>query len=436
MNTIVSRQYQDAFFAMNTRSKDAIFIEGGSSRVAQRLLDDQHFMPTPTDFSDFAPDCWADIAGDCEDLRKEIARFLAYGNGPTGSQGSIDDAAAAKEETPLARLKAYAKDAWQLVTADIELTHQCNCRCRYCYLADYKSHGMSFEELQRLATSLRKAGVIFTSLTGGELFLRPDAIDVLSLFADLNFILEIKSNGTLLDAATISALAKLPVFDMQVSIYDIVDGPSETTRRDYPFSKIAESIRQLVAVGMPLTLSVTVGKHNIDHLDLIHQRLKEIADIAIFYSPYITPRRSGADDGIKLRLSSGEMNEKLLPFLRRTHNFSKMEWYRDCSTCKYPCTAGITQIAVDPLGNLYPCLDLPAVIGNVKHGDVDTLLSIASRQRTISRFRMAGMTQCLNCDIREFCDSCVGIALMENGDHTRPARHKCDVVHFFVLNDP
>ncbi len=436
MNTIVSRQYQDAFFAMNANSKDAIFIEGGSSRVAQRLLSDPHFTPTPTDFPEFDPDCWADISGDCEDLRTEIAHFLAYGNGPADTQGSIGDPAAAKEETPLARLKTYAKDAWQLVTADIELTHQCNCRCRYCYLADYKSHGMSFKELQRLATALRKAGVIFTSLTGGELFLRPDAIDVLSLFADLNFMLEIKSNGTLLDAATIAALAKFPVFDMQVSIYDIADGPSETTRRDYPFSRIAESVRQLVAVGMPLTLSVTVGKHNIDHLDLIHQRLKEIADIAIFYSPYITPRRSGEDDGIKLRLSSREMKEKLLPFLRRTHNFSKMEWYRDCSACKYPCTAGITQVAADPLGNLYPCLDLPVVIGNVKHGDVDTLLSIASRQGTMNRFLMAGMTQCLNCNIREYCDSCVGIALMENGDHTRPARHKCDVVHFFVLNDP
>jgi len=436
MNTIVSRQFSDAFYAMRTDSKDAIFFEGGSSRIAQRLLSDHGFTPTPKDFPDYDPDCWADISEDCEDLRSEIARFRSGDNGSIGAQESIGNEAAEKKETPLARLKAYAKKTWQLVTADIELTHLCNCRCRYCYLADYINHGLPIEELYRLASALRRAGVVFTSLTGGELFLRPDAIEVLNMFADLNFMLEIKSNGTLLDSEKIAALAKLPVFDMQISIYDIVDGQSDTTQRIYPFNKIAESIRQLSEVGMPLTLSVTVGKHNIDQLDLIHQTLKEIADIAIFYSPYITPRRSGSDDGIKLRLSDREMNEKLLPFLQRTHNFSKMEWYRDCATCMHPCTAGITQIAVDPLGNLYPCLDLPEVIGNVRHVDVDMLLSVQSRQRTMSKFRMADMPQCMDCKVREYCDSCVGIALMENGTHTRPARHKCDVVHFFVLNDP
>ncbi|MDD3896465.1 MAG: radical SAM protein [Candidatus Peribacteraceae bacterium] len=434
MNKIVSRTFADAFFAMKADSKNAIFFEGGSCRIAQRLMTDPNYMPTQTDFPEYDPSCWSNIEEDCSSLRSEITEFLTGDTPPI--PGQRDKPSEPTEDTPLARLKTYAKTYWQLTSADVELTHLCNCRCRFCYLASYENSGLRLEELQRIGSALKDAGVIFTSLTGGELFLRPDAMDILQLFTDLNFMLEIKSNGTLLDAAKIETLARLPIFDMQISIYETADGFSATTQRSYPFTQVTESIKQLASSEVPLTLSVTVGKHNVDRLDEIHHALKQIADIAIFYSPYITPRRSGADDGITFRLSTTEMQEKLLPFLRRTGNFSKMEPYRDCTACLHPCTAGITQVAIDPLGNLYPCLDLPVVIGNVRHGDVDTLLSSATRGQAMSRFRMADMAQCLECDVREYCDSCVGISLLENGTHTRPARHKCDVVRFFTLNEP
>jgi len=420
---------------MKTDSKDMLFLEGGSCRIAQQLMTDPGYVPLREDFPEYDPSCWPDIVADCSCLRDEIVQFLA-GNSPPAQVR--DDASSIKqaEDISLVRLKTYARANWQLTSADIELTHLCNCRCRFCYLASYENHGLQLEELQRIGSALRNAGVIFTSLTGGELFLRPDAMDVLQLFADLNFMLDIKSNGTLLDSAKIATLAQLPIFDMQISIYDIAEGFSATTQRLYPFTRVEDSIKQLVSCQVPLTLSVTVGKHNVDRLDEIHDALKRIADIAIFYSPYITPRRSGTDDGIALRLSAKEMQEKLLPFLQRTGSFSKLEPYRDCITCIHPCTAGITQVAMDPLGNLYPCLDLPINIGNVRHGDVHTLLSAETRRKIMSRFRMADMAQCLDCRVREYCDSCVGIALLENGTHTRPARHKCDVVHFFTLNDP
>ncbi|MBU1124074.1 radical SAM protein, partial [Patescibacteria group bacterium] len=411
MNTIVSRTFSDAFFAMRTNSEDSLFFEGGSNRLAQRFLTEPSYVPTMKDFPDYDPECWGDISEDFEQLRTEVALFLE-GQTATDSIRDGTEANGEGEKTPIAMLKTYARNNWQLTSADIELTHLCNCRCQFCYLASYKNYGLSLEELHQAGLALSKAGVIFTSLTGGELFLRPDAIEILNLFADLNFMLDVKSNGTLLSAKKIEALAKLPIYDMQISIYDIVDGHSDVTQRSYPFERVAENIRQLVEIGIPLTLSVTVGRHNIDQLDAIHQKLKQIADIAIFYSPYITPRRSGADDGIKLRLSAQELQEKLLPFLRRTNNYSKLEAYRDCSACLHPCTAGITQIALDPMGNLYPCLDLPVEIGNVRHGDVDTLLSVESRKRTMSKFRMAEMAECLSCDVREYCDSCVGVAML------------------------
>ena len=432
MNSIITRTFEDAFLGIKKNTWDTIFFEGGSSKVAQHFVVDANYEPTLSDFPEYGEESWNDIREDCRNIKIEIDLFLAGKSKtlPVDSTSTNSD-----DVSPLQRLSQYATSHWQLTVANIELTSQCNFRCGFCYLADYNNGGLSLLELEKLGIGLQKAGVVFTSLTGGEMFMRPDVAEIIALYSQLGFALEIKTNGALLNANRISLLEGLPIFDFQISIYEISDGISEITHSHYPFDRIADNIRQLVEMGLPVGLSVIVGKHNIDVLDVIHQTLKKIADISIFYNPLITPRRSGADEGIAFRLSAEELNGKFLPFLRRNNDFVREEKHRDCSTCINPCFAGRNQIAIDPSGNVYPCLDLPEIIGNIRYGDVDNILSIESRRKAMDKFLIADMAQCLTCEIKDCCDSCVGIALVENGDHTRPARHKCDVARFYALND-
>jgi MoaA/NifB/PqqE/SkfB family radical SAM enzyme len=61
----------------------------------------------------------------------------------------------------------------------LDLTYRCNERCIHCYL-DHDDHGeMTLAEITALLDQLADAGVFFLTISGGEIFLRPDLFDIL-----------------------------------------------------------------------------------------------------------------------------------------------------------------------------------------------------------------------------------------------------------------
>jgi radical SAM protein with 4Fe4S-binding SPASM domain len=288
---------------------------------------------------------------------------------------------------------------------------------------------MSREQYRNLADQLREAGTIFVMFTGGEAFLRPDIIEIMSDYHQKGFALELKTNGTLMDPKTIDCLRTLNIYNLQVSIYGLENGYSDLLSANYNFEGLSENIKIAIQAGLPIGLAVLVGKHNIDQLDRYHEVLTNLGVNDIFYSPYITPNRSG---GIgfesAIRLSRSEMENKLLPFLYRIGGLSNPTKYRDCN-CDGPiCFAGHDQIAISPGGTIYPCLDFQLKLGNMLEDDLNSIL--ARRKDILSQYTLGKMSKCMKCNIVEFCDSCPGTALLEHGDYAVPSLHKCDVSQF------
>jgi radical SAM protein with 4Fe4S-binding SPASM domain len=78
---------------------------------------------------------------------------------------------------------------------------------------------------------------------------------------------------------------------------------------------------------------------------------------------------------------------------------------------------------------VYPCLDLRVPLGDLKFEDIETILS--RRKQVLEAFRFREMSICKACEIVDFCDSCIGVALVENEDYRIPSLHKCDISHFY-----
>jgi radical SAM protein with 4Fe4S-binding SPASM domain len=323
-------------------------------------------------------------------------------------------------------LHAYALEAWQVTTADIEVTSRCNLRCEWCFLDRYDADGLPTEVLIRLGEQLRNAGAIFVSFTGGEPFLRRDLEKVLRAYDDLGIACEVKTNATHLADGRIEQLASLPLFDLQVSMY----GPDATTATfthgRYSFDRVRETVRRLVAAGVPVSLSVLVGTHNIDRLDEVHDVVGELAPV--YYNPYITPRRGGDGPAAGLRLNARELQEKLAPFLARIGQEEPSSRYRDCATDEVLCSAGRTQIAVGPDGTVAPCLELPWQMGNITDEPLAEVL--AQRHALLQCLRPSAVPACRTCTVRDYCDSCVGVAISANGTMTEPWSHRCDLARF------
>ncbi|MBI2065521.1 MAG: radical SAM protein [Candidatus Zambryskibacteria bacterium] len=422
MEDMIVRDFGDASFITNRATRKSAFFEGPLASQATHLVGKPSYRLPDSFLDQFCPEDRSGIRMDFVEIRKVV---LALSN-ELGNESENGDIPAQK--TALEELSAYAIRKWQLINTNLELTYLCNQRCSWCYLDDFQKEGLSRERIQGLAQELRLAGVVFVLLTGGELFLRKDAIFIAEDLEETGFVLELKTNGTALSPSRIERLACLRPYDIQVSVYETQTGYSELTKSVYRFDRLVENVRQMLQQGLPVTLSVLVGKHNIDRIDEIHEALTGVG-APIFYSPYITPNRGGSGKEVFFRLSRREMEEKFKPFLGRISGFPSQKKYRDCRN-RTACFAGRDQIAIDPQGVVYPCLDLRIPLGDTFSESLTEILS--RRKQLLTQFSLREMQQCMSCRDRNYCDSCIGLALIENDDYRIPSRHKCDVVRFYA----
>lgn len=231
----------------------------------------------------------------------------------------------------------------------------------------------------------------------------------------------------------IRRLKNLNIFNLQVSLYDIYGGWSEYTNSNYLSNRLMQNIILLQEAGIPLSVAVLVGKHNIGQLDLYKEWLDKIGVKEVFYNPYITPNRNGLGDEVSYRLSYQQMKEKFLPFLKKVDGLFSPREYRSLSCKNQPaCYAGRDQITIDPQGIVYPCLDFRLPLGNIQEERIQEILK--KRKKILEPFKLNAIPKCCSCDIKKYCDSCVGTALLENGDFKIPSQHKCDVSRFYYIS--
>ena len=111
----------------------------------------------------------------------------------------------------------------------LSITNRCNLHCKHCF----RSAGVELENelsvseyrkiLESASNVLRSRQI---SITGGEPFMRSDLFELMDLAADLEYLVDLSTNGLLLDEDILRRLTDYPnVFYMQIS----VDGLSKET---------------------------------------------------------------------------------------------------------------------------------------------------------------------------------------------------------------
>jgi MoaA/NifB/PqqE/SkfB family radical SAM enzyme len=106
------------------------------------------------------------------------------------------------------------------LSAHLDLTYRCNESCVHCYL-DHRSAGseMSTSDIRSVLRDLASAGSFFLLLSGGEPFLRADALDIVEYARTLSFHVLLKTNATMIGAAHAWRMAARGVHQVDVSVY-------------------------------------------------------------------------------------------------------------------------------------------------------------------------------------------------------------------------
>ena len=200
-----------------------------------------------------------------------------------------------------------------------EATMRCNLHCEFCYVGTLLNiEGQWREELP--LDVLRRAfpddAGLQVSLTGGEIFMRKDILDVMEVFRDKGYVCGfLTTNGTIITEERAEALAKLAEAGFLKHISVSIDGPGELHDKARgvkgTFERTAAGLRRLQEAAKarhaPLRVSVntTVAHETLDSLTEMVDVASELGvdAIGLNHLMYSTPdevaetvRLIGADD--------------------------------------------------------------------------------------------------------------------------------------------
>ena len=251
----------------------------------------------------------------------------------------------------------------------LDLTYRCNERCVHCYL-DHDDHGeMTTAEIIDLLDQLAEAGVFFLTLSGGEIFLRPDLFEIVEHARRLMFSVKLKTNAVMIREAKAERIAELGVESVQISVYSHRPEVHDAiTKLPGSFRRTIEGARLLKPCGVKVSFANVLMKQNADDYAGV-QALAAAEGVGYNVDATITPMMDGDRSILDLNIDAGPGSSCATPRWSATSRSSarRRRAARGSGRPGHPpCSAGHTACYVSPYGDVYPCVQFPLPCGNVR----------------------------------------------------------------------
>jgi heme d1 biosynthesis radical SAM protein NirJ len=149
------------------------------------------------------------------------------------------------------------------------LIRRCNLTCKHCYSisADTDFPGeLTTAEVFRVMDDLGAFGVPVLILSGGEPLLRPDIFDISHRAKAMGFYVGLSSNGTLIDADNIDAIAAVGYDYVGISLDGIGPTHDAFRRKEGAFDASMRGIRLCRDRGLKVGVRFTMTLDNADEL--------------------------------------------------------------------------------------------------------------------------------------------------------------------------
>ena len=262
-----------------------------------------------------------------------------------------------------ARLKQRALAKAQPLAAYLELTYRCNWRCVFCYNPRHSDvRGLSLVEWTRVLDDLRGLGTLSVTLTGGEPLTHADFLGVARAASERRFAVRIFTNGTLVSEEMADAIAALRPLAVEMSLHGArAETHERATGAPGSFAATLRGLDRLARRGVPLRLKSLVTSLNEHEIDGMIALAAE-RGIAHQLDATVAPRDDGDPGPLRYRPSPGAVR---LAYARAAGQGSLPRADRVEGSAN--CGLGRVTLAIDPEGEVYPCLQWRrASLGNVR----------------------------------------------------------------------
>lgn len=323
-------------------------------------------------------------------------------------------------------MKAYAR-AGKLFKLHLDLLYQCDLDCVHCYLDDKKRKIQPTAFWLDVLDQAAAMGVFALVLSGGEIFLRKDLLEIVAHARRLGLFVNMKSHGGFIDDAVARRLSELKVTSVWLSYYSPDPATHDAiTRKAGSHAATLGAFQHLLRHDVTTVASIVVmQKNQATWRDAVAQC--ESLGVMPSVDGHLLSALSGAAFPKELAV---DMHEAIA--LER-HHLEKVSG--DCTPAhndplpweeQKNCGAGHTSLYVSPEGDVTPCIMWPMPLGNLGRDKLAELWAPGSSALDRIRATRSGeRSVCVSCPVRDDCDFCAGQSWIETGDANAAIANFC-----------
>ena len=337
-----------------------------------------------------------------------------------------------------------------------DYTYRCNLRCKHCYIdAGMPRKEMSYPEKVKALDILADTGVASIALSGGEPLLGEGIFDIIKRGKDYGIHMSLATNGTLITKEVAEKLAKIGLDYVQISL-DSPDPKIHDSFRGVPgaFNRTIRGIKNALEAGLTVEVAMTVTRFNVDQVNPMLNFLKELG-VPLFMHFNFIPTGRGKDivnmdidpdtreqilrdlvkksyQGFPVKAMSTapqyariaiqfsiEKEKESTLITGHFYQFTGSRRVQEIAEFIGGCGAGRAYIALEPNGDIQPCVFMPIKIGNILK---DNFRDLWIHNEILNKLRNRDILtgKCGSCPYRYICGGCRARAYAYFGDYLAP----------------
>ena len=293
----------------------------------------------------------------------------------------------------------------------LDLTQKCNFRCKHCYhpFDSYTKDDISFSEIEELFKKLDKLGVFKLVLSGGEPLMRSDIWNILELTKEYSFIVEIYSNGFLVDEDVVKRLKQYPVALLSFSYYGNEESTQKITNSTKAYNHLMRAIELCKENQIIFELKYIILKENIDCITQSREFCKENS-LPLSFELCITPKIDGTNDNLSSKITEEEYvkvileNRDIMLYPPKNNNVNS----------DVECNAGRYSLYCDFSGELFPCVSWRKSLGRIS--DIENIWKNTWEEKHLHREKCDNFPSFDKYSFCKYCyQICPGLTCLEKG---------------------
>jgi len=311
----------------------------------------------------------------------------------------------------------------------LDLTYRCNLKCIHCcfYRLGNNKEELSTLEVKNIIFQLSKLGTIIITLSGGEIFLRKDALELFEFISNLGMKIKIYSNLTLCSEKTLKMLNGFSIYQVETSVYGSRSfSHDRITQVKGSFAKTIRGIKALKNNGIKVLMKCAFIEETIKEYEKIIELAKRMG-IELTFGDFVINEKAfnekNAFNSLRFHRVNLQNLEKLYshPYILKQLNIEDLKqrnFILEKDNLEKPiCEAGHYKLHIRPNGDIFPCGLWLIKLGNVREIPIDLIWNNSDILERIRQLKLKDFKDCLTCDSIQYCDLCPAITY--DLDHNR-----------------